>query len=105
MWGFKMLTEQDLIDIDSVLTAAGGSRTSIKEESWLNHKNESIENGCDKYRIAQDIAVYRARNKIGRSEIPDRIVELADSNGCQLSSKEPEKKAAIVGYYGGGVDV
>lgn len=100
-----MLTIQDFIDIDDVLTAAGGSRTSIKEESWLNHKNESIENDCDKYRIAQDVAVYRARNKIGRSEIPNRIIELAGINGCTLSSKEPDKPAAIVGYYGGGVGV
>lgn len=99
-----MLDNDDLIAIDEVLELCGGSRTSIKEENWLNHTGAEITQDCDKYGLAQKVAAHRAKYKIGKSEVLDNIKTLAESNGCSVTTPTVEKPGAIIPIFCGGID-
>lgn len=100
-----MLTNENLVAIDSALQSCSELRLSSKEERYLEHKGEVVESDCDVYRIAQFIIVKRDKNRTRKSESLDLIVELAADNGCTLENQEPEKRETIPPIFCGGVNI
>lgn len=98
-----MLEEKDIVEINNILKLCGVSRLSDSEIDYLNAIETTITEDCDYYKTAQTVLLDRMRNESCKSNALARLNRLAETNGCQLQQKEPEKPAAIPIYVGGGI--
>lgn len=96
-----MLTEENIVEINTILKLCGIARMTDSEIDYLNAIGTTITDDCDKYKTAQTIILDRLRNKTCNGNSMSRLYHLASADGCSLKEKEPEKPAATVMMLGG----
>ncbi|AUR98970.1 coil containing protein [Vibrio phage 1.259.O._10N.286.48.F4] len=100
-----MLTDENLIEINSVLDACNEIRLSDKEVRWLGYKNASVTEIDDIYIIAQMVIIKRDKMRTRHSESLQTIVDLAYAEGVTLFGETLEKKETIVPLLCGGFSI
>ncbi|AUR91081.1 coil containing protein [Vibrio phage 1.155.O._10N.222.55.B3] len=100
-----MLTDENLIEINSVLDACNEIRLSDKEVRWLGYKNASVTEIDDIYIIAQMVIIKRDKMRTRHSESLQTIIDLAYAEGVTLFGETLEKKETIVPLLCGGFSI
>lgn len=97
-----MLSEDDIVDIDSTLRVCGANSLSKSELVYLEAIGASIDTSCDKYTLSQDVLLVRGKSSNISGELM-RLEKLSEVNGCPLVDKEPDKPTATIPVFGFGV--
>lgn len=98
-----MLTEDDIIDINEILTLSDTQRMTSAEINYLNAVGSSVSNECDKYSIAKDIVNDRYRRGGAKDNVFSRLATLTKNAGCTYEEEKPEQVPATIMLLGGKV--
>lgn len=98
-----MLTNEQLIKIDKMLTACNELTLTGSEERWIEYSKQSANDDSELYAIAQKVIIQRDKGRTRHSKSLELIIELAESDGVTLQPVEPEKAETIPPLMCGGI--